>query len=102
MVPSLSPYMQLLYNNTFHHFNPLFNKTTYQCVGPLPGHLRNKFVHIRIHTHTYIHTHTHTHMACQGFFHCILDVYLDIHKRAATAVVADELCLLLIKTVYMC
>src|SRR6218665_193970 len=85
------------------HFNPLFNKTTYQYVGPLP---RNKFVHIRTHTHTYIHTHTHTHThrACQGFFHCIGSdwVYLDIHKRSATAVVADELCLLLIKTVYMC
>ena len=41
---SLAPYIQLLNNNTFHHFNPLFNKTTYQCVGPLPEHLRNKFV----------------------------------------------------------
>ena len=64
------------------------------------------YTHTYAHTHTHIHTHTHTHtyMACQGFFHCIGSdwVYLDIHKRSATAVVADELCLLLIKTVYMC
>src|SRR6218665_1323703 len=41
---SSPPYMQLLYNNTFYHLSPLFNKTTYQCVGPLPGHPRNMFV----------------------------------------------------------
>jgi len=58
----------------------------------------------RTHTHTHTHIHTHTHMACQGFFHCIGSdcIYLDIHKRSATAVVADELCLLLIKTVLKC
>jgi len=50
----------------------------------------------------YTHTHTYTHTWHVKGFSIVLDVYIDIHKRSATAIVADELCLLLIKTVYMC
>src|SRR6218665_999619 len=29
-------------------YNPLFNKTSYQCVGPLPGHPRHIFVWVYV------------------------------------------------------
>src|SRR6218665_3733483 len=58
--------------------------------------------HTHIHTHTYTHTHIHTHMACQGFFHCIGSIHGHTRRRSATGAAADELRLLLIKTVLKC
>jgi len=57
-------------------------------------------LHIRTHTHTHTHIHTHT-WRVKGFF-IVLEVYIDVHMRSTTADAADELRLLLIKTVYMC
>src|SRR6218665_2673742 len=80
---SLAPYIQLLNNNTFHHFNPLFNKTTYQCVGPLPGH-KFVWVYLRIQKRVYAYKHKggQAYFLIEFFFAlCVyLEVYMNIQE----------------------